>query len=129
MIAGELEATTNPPEMAVAGKDGPPGPAEYLDIVFDGPPGPVSGRFVESESPAGVGVNAGQWIDRGDGLWALRIYRGAAADSCFEANRGSPKQCTEGTEGCARMPRRWLVRLGGRDDRTRSNPGIFVEAG
>jgi hypothetical protein len=47
--------------------------ADYIDIVFDGPPGPVCGRFVEAESPAGCSVNAGEWIDRGDGLWALRI--------------------------------------------------------
>ena len=43
----------------------------YLDIVLDGPPG--SGRLVEIESPAGVSVRVGQWIDRGDGQWALRI--------------------------------------------------------
>lgn len=51
----------------------------YIDIVFDSPPGAVSGRFVEAENPAGVSVNAGKWIDRGDGLWALRIPVQSAA--------------------------------------------------
>ena len=45
----------------------------YLDIVFDGPPGPQSGRFVEVEDPYGCSFDAGEWIDRGNGVWALRI--------------------------------------------------------
>ena len=45
----------------------------YLDIVFDGPPSHKSGRFVEAENPEGHAVCAGEWIDRGNGLWALRI--------------------------------------------------------
>lgn len=45
----------------------------YIDVVFDGPPSHESGRFVEVEDPSGRSVNAGEWIDRGDGLWALRI--------------------------------------------------------
>jgi hypothetical protein len=44
-----------------------------LDIVFDGPPGPESGRFVEVETIEGRSVRVGEWIDRGNGLWALRI--------------------------------------------------------
>lgn len=45
----------------------------YIDVVFDGPPGPKSGRFVEVEDADGAGIHVGQWIDRGNGLWALRI--------------------------------------------------------
>ena len=45
----------------------------FIDVVFDGPPSHLSGRFVETEDPTGKGISAGQWIDRGDGLWALRI--------------------------------------------------------
>lgn len=45
----------------------------YIDIVFDGPPSHVSGRFVEVENPAGASIRVGEWIDRGDGFWALRI--------------------------------------------------------
>lgn len=45
----------------------------FIDVVFDGPPGPVSGRFVEAEDATGKSINAGEWIDRGNGLYALRI--------------------------------------------------------
>lgn len=45
----------------------------YIDVVFDGPPSHESGRFVEVEDPNGQNISVGQWIDRGDGLWALRI--------------------------------------------------------
>ncbi|MDN7490536.1 hypothetical protein QZM35_22760 [Burkholderia sp. AU45274] len=49
--------------------------AAFMDIVFDGPPSYQSGRFVEVEDEQGRSFNAGQWIDRGNGLWALRIAR------------------------------------------------------
>lgn len=45
----------------------------FIDIVFDGPPAHESGRFVEVENPDGASINVGEWIDRGNGLWALRI--------------------------------------------------------
>ena len=45
----------------------------YIDIVFDGPPSHESGRFVEVENQTGKSINFGEWIDRGDGLWALRL--------------------------------------------------------
>ena len=45
----------------------------WFDIVFDGPPSHESGRFVEVEDSTGESVKAGDWIDRGNGLWALRI--------------------------------------------------------
>lgn len=47
--------------------------AAFVDVVFDGPPAHESGRFVEVEDPEGRGIKAGEWIDRGNGLWALRI--------------------------------------------------------
>jgi len=46
---------------------------KFIDIVFDGPPGPNPGRFVEVENESGESICAGEWIDRGDGMWALRI--------------------------------------------------------
>lgn len=46
-----------------------------LNIIFDGPPSPPFGRFVEVENDAGQSLNAGEWIDKGNGLWALRITR------------------------------------------------------
>lgn len=46
----------------------------FFDVVFDGPPGKVSGRFVEVENAAGHSIGSvGEWVDRGDGTWALRI--------------------------------------------------------
>ncbi len=44
-----------------------------IDIVFDGPPGPVAGRFVEVEDESGASIGIGDWIERDDGFWALRI--------------------------------------------------------
>jgi hypothetical protein len=49
----------------------------FFDVVFDGPPSHDSGRFVEVEDEQGRSFNAGEWIDRGNGLWALRINRAA----------------------------------------------------
>lgn len=47
--------------------------SDAMNIIFDGPPGPESGRFVEVENDAGQSIRVGEWIDRGDGMWALRI--------------------------------------------------------
>ncbi len=44
-----------------------------INIVFDGPPGPEAGRFVDSETDDGKGIRVGEWIERPDGTWALRI--------------------------------------------------------
>lgn len=46
----------------------------YIDVVFDGPPSVPAPRFVEAEDPDGNSIRAGEWINRGDGYWALRIY-------------------------------------------------------
>lgn len=46
---------------------------EAINIIFDGPPSHESGRFVEVELDDGRSINVGEWIDKGDGLWALRI--------------------------------------------------------
>ena len=44
-----------------------------INIVFDGPPGPEICQFVEVEDDDGKGIRVGEWIERPDGLWALRI--------------------------------------------------------
>ena len=44
-----------------------------IDVIFDGPPGHNSGRFVEVEDEAGKSVDVGDWVEREDGYWALRI--------------------------------------------------------
>ena len=48
---------------------------EYVDIVFDGPPGPQPPRFIEVEDSAGNSIKFGEWIERDDGDWVLRIDR------------------------------------------------------
>lgn len=47
--------------------------AGYIDVVFDGPPEAESGRFVEVEDETGASIVAGEWIERENGYWALRI--------------------------------------------------------
>lgn len=42
-------------------------------IVIDGPPGETAGRFVEVEDGEGKSINAGEWHERPDGYWELRI--------------------------------------------------------
>jgi len=44
-----------------------------VDVVFDGPPGPVAGRFVEVEDETAASVKVGEWVERDDGYWALRL--------------------------------------------------------
>lgn len=44
-----------------------------IRIVFDGPPGPESGRFVEVENVEGHSIRVGEWQERPDGYWELRI--------------------------------------------------------
>ena len=47
--------------------------ADQVDIVFDGPPGPESGRFIEAEDADGKSIKFGEWLERADGRWVLRI--------------------------------------------------------
>jgi len=46
---------------------------KVINIIFDGPPSHESGRFVEVENDSGTSIGIGEWIDRADGYWALRI--------------------------------------------------------
>ena len=60
--------------------EGHPAPAPGdVYVVFDGPPSHESGRFVECEDAEGHGINAGEWVERPNGWWALRIPRGPKA--------------------------------------------------
>lgn len=47
--------------------------AKHVDIVFDGPTGPESGGFVDAEDDNGNSIRFGEWIERADGFWVLRI--------------------------------------------------------
>ena len=44
-----------------------------INVIFDGPPAPRAGRFIEVETDNGKSINAGEWIERPDGYWSLRI--------------------------------------------------------
>ena len=46
---------------------------DYIDIVFDGPPCHESGRFVEVEDMGERSITIGEWLQRDDGYWVLRI--------------------------------------------------------
>jgi hypothetical protein len=57
---------------------------QAINIIFDGPPGPEAGRFVEVETDDGKSIKIGEWEERSDGLWALRIAQlpGAGQKAC-----------------------------------------------
>ena len=69
----------------------------HFDIVFDGPPSHLSGRFVEVENELGESIKLGEWVQRTDGLWALRIRRAASPERVREQAiaTGSPAACPE----------------------------------
>jgi len=45
-----------------------------INIIFDGPPGPEGGRFIEVETDDGKSVRVGEWQQRKDGNWGLRMF-------------------------------------------------------
>ena len=47
--------------------------ANFFDVVFDGPPSQGLGRFIEVENEKGEGMKVGEWMQRDDGHWVLRI--------------------------------------------------------
>ena len=46
-----------------------------INIIFDGPPNHTPGRFVEVELDNGQSIRIGEWIERDDNLWSLRITK------------------------------------------------------
>lgn len=44
-----------------------------LNFIFENPPCPEGARFVECETDDGKSVNAGEWSQRPDGLWQVRV--------------------------------------------------------
>ena len=44
-----------------------------INIIFDGPPGPEGPRFIEVETDDGRSIRVGEWQQRQDGNWGLRI--------------------------------------------------------
>lgn len=49
---------------------------DYVDVVFDGPPSHHAPQFIEVEDAAGKSIRFGEWVERADGSWALRIRSG-----------------------------------------------------
>jgi hypothetical protein len=45
----------------------------FIDVVFDGPPDHDRPGLIEVEDHNGFSINAGEWIQRSDGHWVLRI--------------------------------------------------------
>jgi len=68
---GKRRYTGYVPALACYGHGGPAEP--FVDIVFDGPPSHESRRFVEVEDAIGRSIKFGEWVERTDGMWALRI--------------------------------------------------------
>jgi len=68
---------------------------QEMRIVFDGPPSHESGRFIEVEDASGKGIKVGQWHDRGDGYWELRLPSVSEAFS-----RGWKAACLKVAEWC-----------------------------
>lgn len=46
---------------------------DFFDVVFEDGPGPVTGRFVEVEDSRQKSIGVGEWVNRPNGMWALRI--------------------------------------------------------
>ena len=66
--------------------------SKYIDIVFDGPPSHESGRFVEVEDDSGTSIKFGEWVERPDGYWVLRIPSTTELEARIEAIRGLPEK-------------------------------------
>lgn len=59
------------------------GPDEaYIDIVFDGEPGHEGPRFIEVEAPDGSSLSLGEWVQRDDGYWVIRINPAVDLPTC-----------------------------------------------
>lgn len=68
----------NHPGLEWYGPIGPPGDApdsqrQPINILFSGPPGPSGCEFVDAETDDGKPIRVGEWIERPDGYWAIRI--------------------------------------------------------
>lgn len=51
--------------------------SEYVDVVFDHGPGPWPQQLVDVEDDQGRSIRYGEWLQRHDGSWALRIPTGS----------------------------------------------------
>ena len=49
--------------------------SEFMDIVFDRGPGPIPPQFVEIENDERNSIRFGEWVQRDDFWWVLRIRK------------------------------------------------------
>jgi hypothetical protein len=61
-----------------------------INVIFDAPPGPESGRFIEVETDSGLSIRAGEWLQRQDGNWALRITSLPSRLNCVREVSSNP---------------------------------------
>lgn len=47
----------------------------HIDIVFSGPPSRQAPEFIEVENEERKSISFGEWMQRDDGYWVLRIPR------------------------------------------------------
>lgn len=47
-----------------------------INLIFDNPPSPKLPGFIEAENDKGHSINVGEWTQRPDKTWCLRIERG-----------------------------------------------------
>jgi hypothetical protein len=45
----------------------------HVDLVFDRPPGPLAATSVDIEDDHGRSIRYGEWPERLDGMWVLRL--------------------------------------------------------
>jgi len=77
--------------------------SESINIIFDGPPGPSAGRFVEIERDDGTGISIGEWTERPNGFWALRICALSQEDN----EQSSIEDCENDDALCAICGEMW----------------------
>jgi hypothetical protein len=54
---------------------GPCVTGDYVDFVFNGPPDQRPAEFVDVEDRNRRSVRYGEWLERDDGVWVLRVPR------------------------------------------------------
>lgn len=47
---------------------------KYFDLVFDVSPSSPENQFIEAEDDAGKSFNVGEWSERANGTWQLRVF-------------------------------------------------------
>jgi hypothetical protein len=78
-----------------------------INVIFDGPPSHISGRFVEVETDDGKSISVGEWIEKSDGFWALRITDQSEQDALTMALRLYGEDPETFSPECREVMARW----------------------